>query len=86
MIEIVRARIYPSLPELLNSPHGRALRALRHILAHAPHTRRLRGGAGLMRALEQDPEAVAECARQLGRPLSLHMDPALPDLTWTVQD
>lgn len=86
LIEIVRARVYPSLPELLNSPHGRALRALRHILTHAPQTRRLCGGAGLIRALEQDPEAVADCARQLGRPLSLHTDHTLPDLTWTVQD
>lgn len=86
LIEIVRARIYPSLPELLNSPHGRALRVLRHILAHAPHTHRICGGSGIIRALEQDPEAMADCSRQLGRPLSLHTDLALPDFTWTVQD
>lgn len=86
LIEIVRARIYPSLPELLNSPHGRALRALRHILATAPHASQIRGGAGIIRALEQDPEALADCARQLGRPLSLHTDHALPELTWMVQD
>ncbi|MDE7547031.1 ribonuclease E/G [Acetobacter fabarum] len=86
LIEIVRARIYPSLPELLHSPHGRALRVLRHILAHAPQTTRITGGAGMIRALEQDPEAVADCARQLGHTLSLHTNHALPDLTWTVQE
>ncbi|MFT8542676.1 MAG: ribonuclease E/G [Acetobacter sp.] len=86
LIEIVRARIYPSLPELLNSPHGRALRVLRHILVHAPQTTQITGGAGIIRALEQDPEAVADCARQLGHKLSLHTNHALPDLTWTVQE
>ncbi|WP_354857281.1 ribonuclease E/G [Acetobacter fabarum] len=86
LIEIVRTRIYPSLPELLNSPHGRALRVLRHILVHAPQTTQITGGAGIIRALEQDPEAVADCARQLGHKLSLHTNHALPDLTWTVQE
>jgi Ribonuclease G/E len=86
LIEIVRARIYPSLPELLNSPHGRALRVLRHILVHAPQTTQITGGAGIIRALERDPEAVADCARQLGHTLHLHTNHALPDLTWTVQE
>ncbi|MFT9424732.1 MAG: ribonuclease E/G [Acetobacter syzygii] len=86
LIEIVRARIYPSLPELLSSLHGRALQVLKHILAHAPHTKRICGGAGIIRALEQDPQALSDCAHQLGHALSLHTDLALPDFTWTVQD
>ena len=86
LIEIVRARIYPSLPELLNSPHGPALPASRHILAPAPHASWIRGRAGLIRALEQLPVALADFARPLGRPLSLHTGHALPDFTTLALD
>ncbi|MGD7069940.1 ribonuclease E/G [Acetobacter sp. AAB5] len=86
LIEIVRPRIHPSLPELLNSPHGHALKALRTILAQAPTATILRGSIPLIRALEQDPQAVADCVQLRGKPLALKADPALPDFFWTVQD
>lgn len=86
LIEIVRPRIHPSLPELLNSAHGHALKALRTILAEAPTATLLRGGIPLIRALEQDPQAVADCVHLRGKPLALKADPALPDFFWMVQD
>ncbi|WP_230975891.1 ribonuclease E/G [Acetobacter garciniae] len=85
LIEIVRARIHPSLPELLGSPHGHALRALRQIVTHDPTATTLRAGSRLIRALEQDHQAMADCVRDLGHPLALRLDPALPDLHWTAE-
>ncbi|WP_246856468.1 ribonuclease E/G [Acetobacter vaccinii] len=84
LIEIVRARIHPSLAELRNSPHGRALKALQHIVTSAPASTVLRGGSRIIQALEQDSEALADCRSQLGHPLALHLDPTLPDLHWTL--
>ncbi|MFT9026590.1 ribonuclease E/G [Acetobacter indonesiensis] len=83
LIEIVRARIHPSLPELLSSPHGRALNALRRVLSDHPKASRLRGGVGIITALEKDPQAVTDCITQRGKPLALTLDPSLPDFFWT---
>lgn len=85
LVEVVRARIHPSLPELLSSPHGRALAALRACATRETQASVLRGGVGLITALEQDPQALADCVTQRGKPLSLTLDPALPDFFWTTQ-
>ena len=83
LVEIVRARIHPSLPEQLSSPHGQALRVLRHLVTQECEAGTLRCGLGLMTALEQDPQALADCISQRGKALSLRLDPALPDFFWT---
>lgn len=84
LIEILRPRVLPSLPELLNSPHGRALAALHHIVAHAPDTKTLLVGSRILHALEQDPQAVADCTRAIGHGLNVVLTPALPDLHWSL--
>ena len=83
LIEILRPRVLPSLPEQLNSPHGRALAALRHIVTYAPGTTTLLAGSRILHALEQDPQAVADCARAIGHNLNVVLAPALPDLHWS---
>lgn len=83
LVEMVRARIHPSLPELLSSPHGQALAVLRHFVTQETEATVLHGGLGLITALEQDPQALADCISQRGKPLSLRLDPALPDFFWT---
>ncbi|MFT8588533.1 ribonuclease E/G [Acetobacter orientalis] len=85
LIEMVRARIHPSLPELLNGPHGRALAALRTVLARHPTATQLRCGLALLGALEADPQAVADCMRLRGKPFTLKLDPSLPALAWIPQ-
>lgn len=84
LIEILRPRVLPSLPELLNSPHGRALAALRHIVTHAPGTTSLLVGSRILQALEQDPQAVADCTRAIGHGLNVVLTPSLPDLHWSL--
>ncbi|GAN68289.1 ribonuclease E/G [Acetobacter orleanensis] len=83
LVELVRARIHPSLPELLASPHGQALAVLRHLVTQETTATVLRCGLGLTTALEQDPQALADCIAQRGKPVTLRMDPALPDFFWT---
>ena len=83
LVELVRARIHPSLHELLSSAHGQALAVLRHLVMQETEATMLRGGLGLITALEQDPQALADCIAQRGKPLSLRLDPALPDFFWT---
>ncbi|MDN7355786.1 ribonuclease E/G [Acetobacter senegalensis] len=83
LVEIVRARIHPSLPELLSCPHGQALAALRIILANHPDATQIRGGLGIITALEKDPQALADCITQRGKALAVKLDPSLPDFFWT---
>ncbi len=88
--EILRPRIHPPLHELLHSAHGLGLAALRHALRHARdgQTRSspfLRGGIGIIEALRADPAALQAFAHAASVPISLHMDPALPTLSWTLE-
>lgn len=83
LVELVRARIHPSLPELLSSPHGQALAALRHLATQETNVSSLHCGLGLMTALEQDKQALADCVSQRGKPVTLRPDPALPAFFWT---
>lgn len=83
LIEIVRARIHPSLPELFTSPQGRALAALRAMCSEdAAQATQLRGSLRLIAILETIPQTVADCARLRGKPFTLKSDPSLPDLSW----
>ena len=82
LIEIVRTRIYPPLTELYTSAHGHALRALRHIVCHMPQSTRLRCGVHIIKALEHDTNALAECATSIGHPITLCHDPSLPAMHW----
>lgn len=83
LIEMVRARIHPSLPELLASPHGRALAALRAMVHDHPRATQLRAGLKLITALEADPQAMADCISLRAQGFTLKLDPSLPDLAWT---
>ena len=88
--EILRPRIHPPLHELQRSPHGIGLAALRHAVRHARQRRdravpSLHGGIAVIAALRDDPAALQEFAQAAGVPISLHMDPALPALSWTLE-
>ncbi|WP_428375277.1 ribonuclease E/G [Lichenicoccus sp.] len=87
--EILRPRIHPPLHELLHSPHGVGLAALRHALRQARDRQdrgvaTLRGGIGIIAALRGDPAALEAFAHAACVPISLHMDPALSALSWTL--
>ena len=85
--EILRPRIHPPLHELQHSPLGIGLSALRAASrAHQPHGKStIRGGIAIIAALHSDPEALAAFARGSGSPISLRMDPMLPELSWTIE-
>ena len=90
LAEILRPRVHPPLHELLHSPIGAGLAALRAALAgcappHARHRPVLRAGIAVITALRADPDALAEFTRRAAVPISLHMDPALDDLSWSVE-
>ncbi len=91
LAEILRPRIHPPLHELLHSPLGAGLAALRAALAargplHTPRRPSIRGGVDVITALRADPEALAEFTRRAAVPISLRMDPALGDLSWSIED
>lgn len=91
LAEILRPRIHPPLHELLRSPLGIGLAALRAALAergplHTPHRPSIRGGVGVITALRADPDALADFTRRAAVPISLQMDPALGDLSWSIGD
>jgi Ribonuclease G/E len=90
LAEIVRPRVHPPLHEMLAGPHAAGLAALRRIateVAAAPHrTLRLRAGPAVVAALQADPVALPELAGRTGRALILRADPALPDISWTIED
>ena len=79
LAELQRPRTHPPLHELLAGPHAAGLAALRQIAAEgAAHPPRLRAAPDVVSALEADPVALPALANQLGRPLVLLSDPALP--------
>lgn len=91
LAEILRPRVHPPLHELLRSPLGAGLAALRAALAargplHAPHRPVIRGGIALVTALQADTVALAEFTQATAVPISLRMDPTLPDLFWTIEN
>lgn len=85
LIEIVRARVHPSLTELLTSPHGIALAALRALVQTQPTATLLRVGLRLATALDADPQAVTDCKTMRGKAFTLKLDPSLPDLAWIAE-
>ncbi len=87
--EILRPRIHPPLHELLHSAHGVGLAALRYAVRQVRDrpcrgVPCLRGGIGIIEALRDDPAALQAFAQAASIPISLHMDPALPALSWTL--
>ena len=88
--EILRPRAHPPLHELLHSPHGAALAALRRIARQVIHRPGgaviLRGGIALIEALRADPVALPAFEQSVAVPISLQMDPALPATAWTLAD
>ena len=88
LVEILRPRRHPPLHELLAGPHAAGLAALREAAreAAAPPYRlpRLVAGLAVATALERDGIARQALARRAGQPISIRMDPSLPDLAWTL--
>ena len=89
LAEIVRPRVHPPLHELLAGPHAAGLAALRAVAAAvaADPSRMpaLRAAPAVVRALEQDPAALADLARRTGRTLILRSDPSLAGNAWTME-
>ena len=91
LAEILRPRIHPPLHELLNAPAGAAYAALRAALMsrgslHAHPRTAIRAGIAVIAAIESDPDALAAFAHRAAAPISLRMDPALPALSWTIEN
>lgn len=88
--EILRPRQRPPLHELLASPRGAGLAALRRAAAEAaaaPARRlALRAARPVIAALQADPVALASFARGSTYPLELRPDPTLRGLTWLIED
>ncbi|GAJ28895.1 ribonuclease E/G [Acidomonas methanolica] len=87
LIEIVRTRTRPPLHELLSSPHGIGLAALRSILASRPtRVERppvLKASIAVVTALEADRLALDEFATAWGAPLRLELAPDYPLSFWS---
>ncbi|MFT8718628.1 ribonuclease E/G [Acetobacter sp.] len=88
LVEIVRARVRPPLHEILASPHGRAMMALRDVVsicAGQPAARPvLEAGLSLTSALAADPVALEDVALWCGHPLVLRDRSDLSPLSWNV--
>jgi len=88
--EILRPRLRPPLHEMLRGPYAAGLAALRHAAAEAlagPARRlALRAPPAVIAALEADPLALADAAHVMTHPLTLRCDPALPGLTYVIED
>ncbi|WP_291367209.1 ribonuclease E/G [Acetobacter sp. UBA5411] len=88
LVEIVRSRIRPPLHEQMSTPHGRAMTALRDLVASCadqPSSRPiLEAGAGLVEALSSDTLAVEDVVAWCGYPLILRSTPNLPSLSWSI--
>ena len=88
LAEIVRPRVHPPLHELLTGPHAAGLAALRAVAreAAADPTRvpALRAAPAVVRALQDDPAALADLVRHTGRAVNLRSDPGLPPDGWAL--
>lgn len=87
LIEVVRPRGRAPLHELLRSPHGIALAALRTMLARKPErvTRppTLRAAIPVIRALESDPLALEAFTLAYGTALTLDIELDFPLTFWS---
>ena len=88
LAEILRPRVHPPLHELLSSPHGAGLAALRAALASRSATRNpvIRGSIALITALAADSGALEAFTRAAAMPISLRTDPTLHALSWTIEN
>ncbi|WP_171033964.1 ribonuclease E/G [Lichenicoccus roseus] len=88
--ELLRPRVHPPLHELLQSPHGAGLAALRRVAGQVHHRPgraiNLRGGIPLIEALHADPVALPAFEQATAVTISLQMDPALPATAWMLAD
>ncbi len=86
LAEIVRPRVHPPLHELLRGPHAAGLAALREAAARtvgAPgYAPILHAAPNVVRALQDDPVAMDDFTRRVGRAVSLRADPTLALLGW----
>jgi hypothetical protein len=89
LAEVVRPRVHPPLYELLAGPHAAGLVALRVIaamVASPPHRMpALRASPAIVRALEDDGEALPDLAHRAGCALVLRSDPALSPTAWSIE-
>jgi Ribonuclease G/E len=89
LAEIVRPRVHPPLHELLTGPHAAGLAALRAVAATVrlpPHRLpALRASPAIVRALEDDPEALQDLALRAGRALILRSDTRLSPMGWSIE-
>lgn len=90
LAEIVRARVHPPLHEVLAGPHAAGLAALRRVAAmmavDASRMPLLRAAPAVVRALGADVGALTDLAHRAGRGLLFRADPALPGMSWTLDD
>ena len=89
LVEILRPRVHPPLHELLRSPHGAGLAALREALAaHGAARGRpaIRAGIALITALRGDAGALEEFTQRAAIPPVLRTDPTICDLSWTIEN
>jgi ribonuclease G len=87
LLELVRTRGRPPLHELLASPHGIGLAALRHLLTERPASGAsplsLAASIPVIRALEEDRVALEQFADAYGTPLQLAFAPDYPLSYWS---
>lgn len=98
LLEIMRPRHRPALHELMTSPHGKALSILRQIMAeYGPRNPKeagvnrpgyrpdhLQAPAGIIHALQKDPVALEDFARQYGRILTFSVSEPDPAPYWRI--
>ncbi len=89
LAEIVRARVYPPLHELVAGPLAAGLAALRAVLAAFDGDPRglaaVRAHPAVVSALQADPAALPSLARRVGRGVTLRSDPGLPATAWVLE-
>ncbi|MBS1075323.1 ribonuclease E/G [Gluconobacter sp. Dm-73] len=84
LLELTRSRRRPPLHELLSSPQGLALSILRTILREDRPGQTLTASIRLIKALESDPEALADFTSRRARTLDLVLDPNASPASWSL--
>jgi len=84
LLELTRPRRRPPLHELLSSPQGQALSILRTILREDRPGQTLTASISLIKALESDPEALADFTSRRARTLDLVLDPNASPASWSL--
>ncbi|MBN3867213.1 ribonuclease E/G [Gluconobacter kondonii] len=84
LLELTRPRRRPPLHELLFSPQGLALSILRTILREDRPGQTLTASISLIKALESDPEALADFTSRRARTLDLVLDPNASPASWSL--